>query len=191
MLNEVAQWAVLVFLAIFVMGLTRQLGKFLLASHPAERLAAEGPVLGEVATNAVITPEERDVLQQLREARQTDWLGVVAMDQTCRGCQEMLDHLTEVGVPERAPLMILSRSSDPEHRALLEEVADLVVVDEGRFDKARLGVTPFSMLFDAQFRLMERDIATNFGVLLERWRDRDRQSAALVTVAHASEGQHG
>jgi hypothetical protein len=72
LINELAQWAVLLFLTIFVLGLTRQLGNFLVP--PEQQRAREvGPGLGTALPADLLAAGARERLAAVMAARATGW----------------------------------------------------------------------------------------------------------------------
>ena len=66
--NEIAQWAVLAFLSVFVLGLTRQLGNFLVSRQ--ELVAADsGPPLGGELPSEILAAAERQQVASLLSDR--------------------------------------------------------------------------------------------------------------------------
>lgn len=186
-LNEVAQWAVLLFLSIFVLGLTRQLGNFLTAGRE-QRATVEGPEKGREIPRALVIPEERRRLAELMHGRAVEWFGIIVMDERCVGCDEMLAHLESEGVPELAPLLVVLHGSSDEHFARVRRVADVAVVDPGRLKRTDLTTTPFCMVVDREFRLAEKAIGLPLETLLHHWRGH-RESSPPPALAHA--GRNG
>lgn len=169
LLNELAQWAVLIFVAIFVLGLTRQLGNFLVPSH--ERVAhGVGPDVGKRLPEHLVSPEERDRIHSLMDAKQAAEVAFLIVGENCSGCVGVLQRL-EDGDDRPVPLVVLSRNSGPEHLARLEGVADLALVDLDRLNAAGLTVTPFLLLADRALTLVHKQVAWNVGDAIAEWLD--------------------
>jgi len=168
LVNEAAQWSVMLFLVIFVVGLTRQLGHFLVASSPREKVEAEGPTTGSVVAESLLTDLERRRMTDLREARQADWMAIVALSEDCTGCQELLAVWEEQPARGTGPLAVICRRATGAFQRRLERAADVVVVDEKRFDRALIGITPFTMILDEEFRVVEKEIGGHFEALAKR-----------------------
>jgi hypothetical protein len=168
-LNELAQWALLIFLAIFVVGLTRQLGKFLVT--PREEAAADmGPPVGKAIPETLLTGPEREGFVDLIRGGASGFAVVIAVDEQCVGCDALLERLRETGSPEAAPILAFSRKSGPYHRKRLEHMADMVVVDGERLKAAGLRTTPFVMIVDRNLRIVHKEIAPSLEAAVEHWR---------------------
>jgi hypothetical protein len=108
MLNELLQWAALVFMGIFLIGLTRQLAHFLV--DPKEQYANDtGPRLGKGLSEDLLTRAEREQVSALFASRRTAWGAIVVVAETCIGCKAMLERVSDSGVPDGAPLVVISR----------------------------------------------------------------------------------
>jgi hypothetical protein len=188
--NEAAQWAVLIFLGIFVLGLTRQLGAFLTTTR-AMKADVTGPSIGKVVPRSLLSAEERRRLVDLIRGRGVDWAAILAVDDRCSGCDELIAGLEADGVPEGAPLFVFSRQSDEEHRRRLAAIADHVVVDERRMKRADLTITPFAMLVDDELRIARKAIGTELMPMLERWRaERDGTADPAQSNGHGHGHEH-
>lgn len=182
--NEAAQWALLIFLGIFVLGLTRQLGAFLTATRD-QKAAVTGPSTGKVIPRSLLSAQERQRLADLIRGRGVDWAAILAVDDRCTGCDELLAGLEADGVPEGAPLFVFSRSSDEEHQRRLRALADHVLVDPRRMKRANLTITPFLILVDEELRVVRKAVGTELVPVLERWREeRDGDHASRNGTPH-------
>jgi hypothetical protein len=155
--NELAQWAVLLFLAVFVLGLTRQLGRFLAA--PAA--AAGTPPVPPPQPGAPLPPSLLDARQHaaLQRAIADSGAGfglVAVVSEGCSGCDALLDAVERGDRPEAAALAALSWVSSAEHNARLHEVFDLVVEDPlgERSRAAGISATPFAIVIDASMNVL-------------------------------------
>lgn len=184
--NEAAQWAVLIFLGIFVLGLTRQLGAFLTATR-GQKAEVTGPTTGKVLPRSLLSAPERQRLSELIRGRGVDWAAILAVDDRCSGCDELLAGLEADGVPEGAPLFVFSRSSNEEHQRRLAGIADHVVVDPRRMKRANLTVTPFAILVDEELRVVRKAIGTELMPLIEQWRENRDGDPARQNGDHAHE----
>jgi hypothetical protein len=170
LLNELAQWAALVFVAVLLLGLLRQLGDFLVP--PRERLAfARGPKLGRGLPDGLLREAERLELLSLMTQRGTGWAAMVVVDEDCPRCATLIERLKEAGAPASAPVVALSSSSGTAHRALLESAADLVVVDAERLERAGLDVSPFILIVNQGLELRHKEIGWDLGQAVTAWRD--------------------
>lgn len=170
--NELAQWAVLVFLAVFVVGLTRQLGNFM--AGPRTRAASVvGPEVGDPLPAQLLTPDEKSAFRGLMEERGVDWGAVLVVDDSCVGCDKVVERIEQQGVPEGAPLVVFSRRSTSEHEARLSEFGDQVIVDPERVRMANLRSTPFVMVVDRSMKVCHKALATHLADAVETWRAPD------------------
>jgi hypothetical protein len=185
-LNEGAQWAVLVFLGTFVLGLTRQLGEFITANRE-DRAEIEGPALGRVAPDVLMTPQERDRISGHMHDRGVDWAGLIVTQERCPGCEVILSDLESGRAPRPDVLVMVSKSSGAEYRERLAKLADLVVSDEDRLERLDIAATPFCMVLDADFRVVQKAIGTHLHTLAARWHRRadgsHESTHALIDVA--------
>lgn len=173
LINELAQWAVLAFMAVFVFGLTRQLGSFLLEPKE-EHAVTTGPDLDKPVPKALIRPRERSELAALMKARGADAASVLVVDEDCPGCSDLLDRLAHEGAPENAPIMIVSRLSSEEHVKHLRGLADIVVVDPARLKEVKLDITPFLMVVDRDCRVVHKQLTPDLRDAFARWRLRQQ-----------------
>lgn len=171
-INELAQWAAIMFLGVFVVGLTRQLGRFLVPR--GEDAALEmGPELNDTLPTELIDGMERARLRDLIEASVSKWAGIIVVDDRCTGCDRLLEGIAEKGTPDDAPLVAFSRSSDEAHRAKISELADIVIVDGDRLKATGLRVTPFVMVIDDRLRVAFKEVAPDLEVVVSHWRERN------------------
>lgn len=180
--NEAAQWAVLIFLGVFVVGLTRQLGHFLNSSRE-QKAKIEGPQLGRVAPNALIAQDERAHLRALMDARGVDWAGVVAMDERCAGCDQLVQALEADGMPQSAPLFVLARQAGAEYVERLRAVAELVVVNERRLNRSGITITPLTMIVDRSCVVQAKGIGSGFDRLLAEIPERQTDASPVLEIA--------
>lgn len=167
LINEFAQWAVLLLLAVFVFGLTRQLGSFLVPASEARALEV-GPDVGKRLPSWFLRREEYGQLLQLMDERQTDRALLLVVSEACVQCGEILRQLLTDGA-RGAPIVVLSKQSSDEHRALLEHVADLVIVDDDRLTRANLTVAPFALIADRQMTVHDKQFVSKLDDLLRIW----------------------
>jgi hypothetical protein len=170
LINEFAQWAVLLLLVVFVFGLTRQLGNFLVPASEA-RAREVGPDIGKRLPSWFFEREEYGHLLQLMEERQSDRALLLVVSEVCVQCSEVVHQLRTNGA-RGAPIVALSRQSSSEHRALLEDVADLVIVDEDRLTRAHLTVAPFALIADRQLTVHDKQFVGKLDDLLRIWTGR-------------------
>jgi hypothetical protein len=168
-INEFAQWSVLIVLAIFVLGLTRQLGTYLVPARDV-RAREVGPSLGATLPSRFFLPDERASLDALMRGRRTDWVLLLVVSESCPQCGALLERmLARAGATAKLPIVALSRGSSVEHRGQLERVADLVVVDSDRLDAAELTVAPFALIVDRDLRVHQKQFVWDIDELLDVW----------------------
>lgn len=173
LINELAQWAVLIFVAVLALGLTRQLGNFIVPRR--EQIAYElGPDIGSVVGAPILQDEEAGRLREAIDSGPTDWGAIVVVDERCYGCDGLLAALEEDGPPEGAPVVALSRDSGAEHRARLERCADDVIVDADRLRAGELNATPFVMILDRELRVRFKDVLPDLRYAVDKWRGDER-----------------
>jgi hypothetical protein len=171
-LNELAQWAVLVFIAIFVVGLTRQLGDFLVPKK-AQLASDTGPLVGKKLPPGMLSQQEHRQVHELMEQRSVGWATLLIVAEGCPGCGTLLERLQTAERPHRAPVIALSRKSSPSHERSLREVADLVIVDGRRLKAAGLTVTPFAVIVDSSLTVLHKQLAWDLQEVLDTWRHQD------------------
>lgn len=187
-LNELAQWAVLLFILIFVVGLTRQLGRFLV--DPQEAVALEqGPKVGKRLPKGLIPGHERARFSALiRGSGGPESGGILLVREECPGCSALLESLAKEGAPESMPILAVSASSGAEHRAFLETVAD-VVVEEEKLAATGFRATPFVILVDADLRILHKQVTTSLQDAVARWQGETRATNGTPgEPEHVNEG---
>lgn len=173
LLNELAQWAVLGFVSVFLLGLTRQLGNFLVPSR--ERLAHDtGPRVGKRLSTEILPAHALERLQSLIRERGAGWGSVLVVSDDCPGCEGLVERLSRDGAPDGTPIAFISRASSPEHQAVLEQVGDVAVVDPKRLKAASIGVTPFAFLVDESLKIVHKQIAWDLADVAYAWSENGR-----------------
>lgn len=187
LINELAQWGAIAFMAVFVFGLTRQLGRFLVP--PAEQAAMElGPDLGSVFPLSLIDRSEQERLTQLMDDRGTDWAAVLIVSDDCPGCESLLESLADPRAGVRPPVAALSRRSGEDHRAKLDRVADVVRVDRDGLRDESLRTTPFVLLVDRRFKVVHKQLAWSLWDAVDEWTSLTGSAAASDSTASTSNG---
>lgn len=170
LINEIAQWAALAFIGIFVLGLTRQLGKFLVP--PKQQLELDtGPAIGTRVADTLIADGGTQRVKELMQERGTSWAALVVVGESCVGCKPLLEQIEADGVPGNAPLVLVARSATPEYRDRLEQLADLVTVDADAVEAARLRATPFALVLDRSLHVAHKELAWSLTEIVRRWRN--------------------
>ena len=186
MINELLQWAALAFVGIFLIGLTRQLAHFLV--DPKEQYAIDtGPPLGKPLPDGLLTQSEREQVSELFASRRTAWGALMVVADSCIGCKLMLERVSRSGVPDGAPLVVISRQSDADHRRYLEEIADVVIVDHKRLSRADLLVSPFVIMFDPSYHVLHKAIAPDLELTVAEWKGTD--SVEPAANGHSSDAR--
>jgi hypothetical protein len=178
--NELAQWAVLLLLAFFVFGLTRQLGSFLVPESDMAVLSI-GPKVGKAVPDGLLTESQSREVIDLMAQRGTDWAGFLVVAEDCPGCGGVLERLRDRGSPDHAPVVALSRRSGPDHEALMRSAADVTVVDEERLQAADLGPSPFFMIVDRSLKVIRKEITADVHDAVERWKNESGRNGAPQT----------
>jgi hypothetical protein len=170
-LNELAQWSVLLLMAIFLVGLTRQLGRFLLP--PSERRAEEwGPALGDRLPENVLTNAQRDRATELIRESVTGWAAGIVVSPACDACEQWLAVLRDRASLPAAPIITFVSGSNGDYVARVRLAADLVITDDpGRhnFREANLVATPFLMILDDQLTVRQKQLGGDPRRALEQW----------------------
>jgi hypothetical protein len=191
LLNELAQWAALLLLGFFVLGLTRQLGNVLVS--PRERVEQNrGPRLGRRLPAAILGQDDRERLLALMQERSSNWAALLVVGEDCPRCGLLIERLMETGMPDGAPVAVLSDRSGPDHRTLLDRAADLVIVDSERLAAADLNVKPFVLILDDSLRVRHKQVAWDLSDAVSTWRGdegrRSEQGAVTSLVGQPNDG---
>ena len=161
MINEILQWAVLVSLAMFLLGLTRQLGRYMIVTRN-DRSDAQGPTLGKRLPGSAFSDSERATMTERMASGRSDFAALLFVDDRCAGCEQALAELEDGSVTE-ATVVAISRRSDEKHARRLEELVDLAIVDERRFKI--LGV-------DHDLVVVHKEAAAPLSTAIRSWRER-------------------
>lgn len=166
LVNEIAQWVVLLLLAVFVLGLTRQLGEFL--TSPRERLAhRRGPRLGKALPPGLLSEEDRRRLVALMEERESETAALLLVSEQCDRCGSLLEALRARGQRTGPPVVAISSGSSPGHVELLGAGSDLVVlVGEDALEDADLTVKPFTIVVDRSLKVRHKQVTWELNEVL-------------------------
>jgi hypothetical protein len=156
LLNELAQWGALISVGILALGLTRQLGAFLVPAQDQSALEV-GPDVGKRFPAGFLSADQRAELVAEMERRAVELATFLVVSERCQTCRALLDELAASG-RQRIPLVALSRESSGEHRQLLEAVASLVVVDAARLDALNLTIGPLALVVDRELRVQTKQL---------------------------------
>jgi hypothetical protein len=144
--NELAQWAVLLFLCVLTVGLLRQLGQFIFGGDQGP-----GPRVGARLSKVILDGEKRNELQA-RIGSQTYPAGAALfLSEACPPCDELLTDLESHGdQPRLALAAIVTGPSSPAFRDRVAGLADIVQEDpDGRIlSKTRIPRQPFLVWVD-------------------------------------------
>jgi hypothetical protein len=182
-INEIAQWVVLVFLAVFTVGLTRQLGHSMIRSRQ-DRADAQGPDLNQKIPRSVVTADEWATLAELMAQRGAEVAVLLAVDERCPGCAQLITAAEEHGVPTGLPVMAISRSDNVDFVTRLSSTFDLVSTGTVRFKGADLVTTPYVMLLDTEGRVVHKAAGMLLHPVIDEWFGRQ---PALVHAAAEGE----
>lgn len=179
MINEFAQWAVLVVLVVFVFGLTRQLGIFL---RPPEehRGASYGPDLGELLPSGLFDNNAKEMADSLGDSSK---LAVAVVHRNCEPCEYWVDAFLRTSLD--LPSIALTADQDPAYVSKLQEAFDLVVPDdpkEKHLQEAGLSATPFLMLLDSSLRIEEKQLGGDPIAAISRWTNSQTTPVSTLEV---------
>jgi hypothetical protein len=183
--NELAQWALILALVVFVFGLIRQLGQFLVPRR--DHLLYLGPDIGRVLPTGLLAglPVERI---KTRISDSGDGMGLIAiMNDRCAGCRGMILQLETLGQPIDGPLLAIVDTDDAEYIKYLERVFTYVIKDQGgtRAHDAGIIATPFVLAVDDDLRVKHRGIAGGLHELVGEWAGLRRD---LATATSSGDG---
>ncbi len=177
LINELAQWAALIFLGIFVVGLTRQLGRYMV-SEREEIAHSVGPDVGKALPRDLLPTADRERLAELIGASEAGWGVVVVVDPDCPGCAALLQQAEREGMPEHAPAAAVTRSDEAEFAEYLGRVFDVAVADAGRVERAGLQVTPFVLIVDGALRIAHKALTADVSAAVAHWRSQNGRAPA-------------
>lgn len=155
-INEALQWALLVALALLLLGVLRQLA----AVSPARRRRSEsGPEIGDRLASRVrtaITGESADVHVSLEKL-------VVFVSEGCVGCMRLLSDLKEAGMSRSVngvPLVVVARVPTTQFEYSLRESGfDLIPDRTGELWAAsHVTTTPLVVRIDAEHRVLTKAV---------------------------------
>lgn len=189
MINEFIQWAVLVFLAIFVFGLTRQLGLYIVPRQ--QQLEDLGPQLNKVVPSKLIAGTDRTRLAQLLKSSQSGWAGIIVVDEACNSCSEMVEDVLRHGVPDDAPMVAITNATETDLHKDLMQIVDLIIVDPKaeKTQQAGIHVTPFVMIVDERLRLVHKQVG-DLRFAVEQWKSRSDHIESRPAPKTSDNGRH-
>lgn len=169
LLNELAQWAVLVLLGIMSLGLTRQLGHFIVARK--ELLLLEGPALGKLVPAEVFGGDSREQFESAMRRSGAARGVIMTLGDYCHGCVNLLDELARLGRPDGVPLLAVVGSGDHHFIQHVADLVDFVVEDRDLERVGRVGLvaTPYLLGVDAELKLRHRGISSTVHDFMLEW----------------------
>jgi hypothetical protein len=167
--NELVQWAVMLFLAMMVLGLARHLGAFIVPRR--DDLALAGPPVGKKLPGTLASSEELDHLRKnLPEDASYGLVAVVSED--CVGCQALVSQLQYA--QDRQPFAPLGAvaSGSPDFLHSLEDVFGVVFDDSNKARSHQSGIygVPFVMIVDRDFIVRHSTVDSNLERIAQAWR---------------------
>ena len=168
-INELAQWIVLAFLAVFVLGLTRQLGSFMQPGLQDD----DAPGTGSALSTGFFPEPGRSTLVDLIATRSgRSEAAVFVLDEQCPDCQTVLDALTRT--PRTDGYVRAAVVSGPSSDAFRRRVAgamDLTVTDASgaKLEAGGIPGTPFALLVDDKLRVVAVESGRAASTVLARW----------------------
>lgn len=169
MVNEILQWGVIAFMGVFLIGLTRQLGLFLVPARDI-RAQDEGPPLGRALPADLLEPDDQARLRAMIDGRHSSFAFVAFIDEFCPGCAALQAQLEELGPPHGAPTVALLRAAGDDYRARVERAFDLVVIDRQRMIRHGFSSAPLVMIVDSGLEVVHKEIAADGHAVVEKWR---------------------
>jgi hypothetical protein len=170
-INELAQWAGLAFLAFLVLGLTRQLGLYMLPR--SEQLASLGPDVG-TRIDPTQLGDQDGVLVALAESDPSGRVAILVVDEGCETCVEIVAALEVNDERSLSTVGMVSRS----HSAFADRVAralDGVLGDDAGERVGGLGIvaTPFLLVLDRELSVVHREVVGGVAQALAALKVRD------------------
>ena len=187
--NEIMQWAVLAFIGVFVVGLTRQLGMFIVPR--VQQIEAAGPQLGKRLPSELVSEAESDVLRQVISEWNAPGIAVVVVDHACAVCQRLVAGIGERGGAERLaqsvglPFAALVKPSPPEFIEAVQKAFPITLVDgAGEARKAGLAATPFVLVLDEELRVQVSRITVDVVSVAEAWAQTKESEESVQGQGH-------
>ena len=170
MINELAQWAVLVVLAVFVVGLTRQLGAFITPRRT--QLSDMGPDIGSRVPDELLALDRDAELGRLVSSSPSGAAAIVVVDPQCAGCKAFIADLARTA--SRPPLPFIAVIREQRVAEFHREAVDafeLVLEDPAGSATTAAGIfgTPFVMLVDEEYVVRHKDFAGDLLKLVGDW----------------------
>jgi hypothetical protein len=151
--NEVAQWTLILLLGLLVLGLLRQVA---LVLPPATRTPPPGPQTGRKVPSGLL-----DVVRGASRNGEFAAGAVVAfVSENCVGCQKLLADAAG-GVPDlggRGFLVATQSASTSFQSALAESGIPSVHIDARLWDECDISATPLLVTIDADGRVVDKEV---------------------------------
>jgi hypothetical protein len=174
--NEILQWAVLAVLAVFVFGLTRQLGLFIVPRQ--QQLAEAGPPTGRRVPRTLVSTTDAVALSELIERDGRGGAVLVVIDEDCTVCTDLTEELAAArrsGLdedPSLLPIGAIVKQSSPGFTAKVGGTYSVTIPDpEGRkTSSAGIIATPFIIVVDRRLRVQYRAVGPDVYGAISAWR---------------------
>jgi hypothetical protein len=157
--NELAQWAVLLFVAVFVFGLTRQLGFFLVPQR--DKLLEAGPKIGKVLPEVLVEDGRGAALTRLiRRSTGAGFAAIFVIEEDCPACNGLLAHMEAGNVDVSMPMAALLKGDPEAEFGRRVRKAFAAVIEDNGGDLARhagIDGTPFLLIVDEQLIVRHKD----------------------------------
>lgn len=139
MINEVAQWAVLVLLALLLLGVLRQVG--LMLPPPESRELASGTPLGAKIPALLLAR-----VRALSNGGESTRMIVAFVAESCPACQRLLSGLPP-GEARLREVVLVAKRPTPMFRAAIEATGYPLIIDEkgDLWSSAEVTATPLIM----------------------------------------------
>lgn len=153
MTNEIAQWMVLSFLVLLVLGLFRQVS---VSRPPGQRAVIGGLQEGDGLPKVLV-----DELASLSSRFKATGATVAFVVENCAACQRLLAELPQAIRESPATYAVVVRQpSEAFREALLREVDVPIVFDEdgGLWATCRITATPLVAVVDGQGQVLRKEV---------------------------------
>ena len=184
--NELAQWAVLVFVLLLVVGLLRQLGAFLAGSQAGPDVG--GPPLGERLPAQAFEASTLERVRGLAAGSETGELALLVMEHDCEPCERLLSRLRHLGGPPRVPTVAVIANGHHDGGAGADGIFDLIVDDRARHVASALSIsaTPFLLVLDRDLTVTQKDSGADLAVTVPEWLGRTQDGGETAAERDAA-----
>jgi hypothetical protein len=176
--NEIAQWAVLVFLAVVSFGLLRQLGSYV-APRSEEAAREYGPSIGSALPQVLFSDEEWRTVRALVAGSRENGLALMFLDENCEACERWATVFEERGPLEGIPLVAYINGDALSLDNGFVRAADLIVKDTQRevMNDVNIRATPFLIVADQELRVEYKQVGGGPHEGVENWRRKTKRSS--------------